>query len=212
MSRDLILIQKNNYISYTKAGVLDLWMSYDEGDCEKYGFEHFDEFESKIDIPIEKDYPISDVFYAGLAKDRVKRLVAIYDELSQAGIKCLFIIVDSKKEERVEREGIKYLDKQLTYPEMLWYSVNSKCILELNRTGATGYTSRFLEAVLFNKKLITDNKCIKETKFFNPSYINIFESERDIDINMIKDDGKVDYHYNNEFSPIRRLEQIDKLL
>ena len=212
MSRDLIIIQEKMYKSYTRARVFDLWMSYDEGDCSRYGFIHFDEFESKINIPIDKSYPLSDVFYAGVAKDRVPRLIRIYDKLSQKGIKCFFIIVDAKEEEKVSRDGIRFLDIPLTYTKMLWYTVNSKCVLEINRTGASGYTSRFLEAVMFNNMLITDNKKVRTTSYYNPLFMQIIESEDDIDVEMIKASVNVDYNYNNEFSPTNRLELIDSLI
>ena len=212
MFRDLILIQGKRFEVYKKAGVFDLMLSYDENDCKKYGFQPFDEFESKIDVPISRDYPITDVFFAGRAKDRLPRLIKIYDKLEAANVKCHFYITASKKEDRQKRKGIVYASKSLTYAKMLWYSVNSKCILEISRNEAIGYTSRFLEAVLFNKLLITDNDYIKNSRFYNPQYIQIIKSEEDIDPAFIENFDKVDYKYANEFSPIKRLELVDELL
>ena len=212
MSRDIIKIQEKNFEDYTKAKVFDIWMSFDERDCEKYGFPHFDEFESKINIPIDKDYPVSDVFFAGKAKDRLPRLVKIYDRLTEQGAKCLFYITEAKPEEKVQREGIIYSNAPMSYAKMLWYSVNSRCILEISQADAIGYTSRFLEAVLFNKLLITDNSDIKKTNFYNPDFIQLIRSEEDIDATFLNKSEEVDYNYNQEFSPVKRVELIEELL
>lgn len=212
LSRDVIKIQTREYDVYSKAKIFDLWMSFDEGDCKKYGFPYFDEFESKIDIPVTGDYPIADVFFAGKAKDRFGRLLKIYDQLESKGVKCKFFILGAKEEEKVKRDGIEYATAPITYAEMLRLSVNSKCILEISQEDAVGYTSRFLEAVLFNKLLITDNAYIKKSKFYNPHYIQIINPDSDIDVSFFESHNQVDYHYNNEFSPINRLLLIDKLL
>lgn len=212
MCRDLLKTHRAAYDAYTKEGVYDYWMSYDEEESKKYGFPHFDEFESKIEIPISNDYPISDVFFAGRAKDRLTRLIDIYDRLEAMGINCLFYIVGVEKGKEIERKGIRYLTKQISYYEMLRLSINSKCILEINQEGAEGYSSRFLEAVMFNKKLMTDNVYIKKSKFYKPEYIQFVNSDN-FNADFLMDDSyEVDYHYNGEFSPLLRIEQIDAML
>lgn len=212
LCRDVLRRHMYNFQTYTRKKVYDFWMSIDERECKEYGFVHFDEFESVVDVPRAQDYPIADLFFAGRTKDRLERLVSIYDKMTAGGIKCLFLMLDTRKEDEVAREGIKYIDKPLTYTEMLWYSVNSKCMLEINQEDAVGYTSRFLEAVMFNKKLITDNTIIKENKFYNPNFISIISQKEEIDVDFIKEETNVNYHYNGEFSPLARIEQIDKML
>lgn len=213
MCRDLLRIHIKEFQEYDEAKIYDYWMSFDENESKKYGFPHFDEFESKIEIPVEDNYPIADVFFAGRAKDRHKKLIDLYDKFEQNGVNCLFLLLDTPKEEQVKRKGIKYISKPISYAEMLKYTVNSKCVLEINQADAVGYTSRYLESVMFNKKLITDNVYLKNTKYYNPDYIHIFKTETDIDISFIKkDDIVVDYKYENDFSPINRIEQIDQML
>lgn len=212
MSRDVIKIQVKRHKDYSEAGVFDLWMSFDEEDCKKYGFSHFDEFESKIDIPKMKNYPIADVFFAGKAKDRLERLVKLYDKFEENGLNCFFYITEAKENEKIQRKGIVYATKPMSYVEMLNNSVNSRIILEVSQENAVGYTSRFLEAVLFNKLLITDNDYIGTTKFYNPRYIQIIKSEKDIDVSIIDNSEVVDYDYSGEFSPLNRLVFVDKLL
>ena len=212
LSRDLISTQKHLYDEYSQAKIFDLWMSYDKNDCAQYGFPHFDEFESKIDIPIGKNYPISDVFFVGRAKNRLKLILDIYDKLTQGGIKCLFYIVGAKDGEKAEREGVIYSEKPMTYKEMLEMTVNSRCLLDINQKNAVGYTSRFLEAVMFNKMLITNCDSVKDCKYYDSKYIQIINSAEDVNVSLLNDDKVVDYHYDGEFSPVKRIELVDSLL
>ena len=92
---------------------------------------------------------------------------------------------------------------------MLYRSVNAKCMLDINQTGAVGYTSRFLEAVIYNKKLIADNPSIRSTKYYNPQFIQLVEKMDDIDPEFVKNDIIPDYQYGGDFSPIHLLKQID---
>ena len=94
---------------------------------------------------------------------------------------------------------------------MLNYSIKSKCLLEVQQAGAVGYTSRFLEAVMYNRKLITNNITIAESKFFDEKGINIFANVNDISVNFVKS-KPYNFNYQGEFSPIHLIEKIDSLL
>ena len=84
-------------------------------------------------------------------------------------------------------------------------------MFDVNQEGAVGYTSRFLEAVIYNKPLITDNKAVKETKFYKTGNILYYEKISDIEKSFFEK-NVVDYQYNGEFSPLRLIEKIDYLL
>lgn len=193
--------------------LFDLRMTFDEKEAEKYHILYFSEFESKIDVPIASDYPLSDVFFAGKAKGRLDKLLCLYDVFSKAGLKCDFYITETPKDRQKPLSGVEYAERQMTYSDMLYRTVNSNCVLEINQAGAVGYTSRFLEAVMFNKKLLTDNLSIKNSKFYRQDYIQCFSEVDSLDVNfIIRDVGKVDYNYVGEFSPMHLIEQIDKEL
>lgn len=214
--RDLMKIWRRLCPEFTDDVVdelFDLVMSFDKNESEKYGMLHFDEFESALDIkPSSHEYEC-DVFFAGRAKDRLNILLEVYSRLSNAGLSCHFYLTGVPKERRVTLNGIEYADQSMSYREMLQRSINARCILEINQEGATGYTSRFLEAVIYNKKLITNNVSICETKFYNPDYILCFKNISEIDIEFIrKDVGEINYNYKGEFSPVRLIYQIDDTL
>lgn len=192
--------------------IIDIEMSYDKGECQEYGMEHFDEIESKIDIPIDEQYPLSDVYFAGLVKDRLPKLMEAYHLFTEAGLKVKYYLTGVAPSERIPYEGIQYADKPMLYYDMLYQTVNSRCVLEINQEGATGLTSRFLEAVMYNKRLVTNNVDIKDSKFYNPSFMQVVKKMNEINPKMIKNTEGIDYHYDGSFSPIHLIEKIDNLL
>jgi len=201
------------FTDYDMRTLFDLSLSYDENEAHKYGMLHFNEFESRIEVPKSQQYPLSDVFFAGHAKDRLEILLSIYDELSMKGLRCQYYLTGVSKKKRVSKPGITYGTNPISYRDILYYSVNSRSILEINQSNAVGYTSRFLEAVMYNKKLISNNITIKKSKFYNPMYIQCFSNINEIDVNNILNDSiVVDYKYNDEFSPKNLITQIDEAL
>ena len=100
----------------------------------------------------------------------------------------------------------------MTYREMLEHTVNARCLLDINQEGAVGYTSRFLEAVMYGRRLITNNPSIRASKFFSSGYIQIVDKIEEIDPSFVSDEWKVDYHYNDEFSPFSLIDRIEEEL
>ena len=85
-------------------------------------------------------------------------------------------------------------------------------MLELNQDGAVGMTSRFLEAVMYNKKLITNSIAVKDSPFYRPQYIQVYNSITEVSPAFVLDNQPVDFGYQNEFSPIGLLEHIDDVI
>ena len=85
-------------------------------------------------------------------------------------------------------------------------------MLDINQSGAVGYTSRFLEAVIYNKKIILDNPAVKNSRYYDPKYIQLVDSIGDIDPNFVISGDVVDYGYQGDFSPVRLISLIDKEL
>ena len=100
----------------------------------------------------------------------------------------------------------------MPYKKVLYNSINARCMFDINQGGADGFTTRFLEAVMYNKRFITDNPSVKESPFFSPDYIQVVKDVNDIDPSFVQCNNTVDYHYNGEFSPIHLIEQIDEEL
>lgn len=212
LHRDLMKVCRRVNPDLLFNPIFDLEMTFDDGEAEKYKLPSFLEFESKTDVPV-KDEMESDVFFAGRVKGRLSKLMDAYEVFIKAGIKPFYYLLGVPQEERLELPGIVYSDKAMSYYEMLVHTVNTRCILEINQPGAIGYTSRFLEAVIYGKKLITDNQAIKESKFYVTGNIQIIDDMNEIDTDFIKNGQEfVDYHYNGEFSPFRMIDRVEEEL
>ena len=209
--RDLVKT-KWFYKDLVEAKLVDNWMSYDNGDCEEYGMSYFSEFESKIEISANSNVPSSDVFFTGRAKQRLPKLVKCYDYLTSLGLKCLFIILDAPEDQKEKRDGILYTNKYMTYRRMLEYSIRSKCLLDINQEGATGYTSRFLEAVIYNKLLLTNTIGIEKHPLYDSRYIKEFRSIEEVPSSFFEGKENIRYNYNNDFSPLKFIEKVNEVV
>ena len=205
---------KEPYVSmYKKEKLIDVWGSYDKEETEKYSMDFFyPEIESKISFPGLDLSPTCDIFFAGAAKNRLPMLLEAYDYFTENGLKCHFIIMDANEKESDLREGIDYTKELIPYRQMLLYSIRCRCMLEINQEGAVGNTSRFLEAVMYNKRLITNSESVRNDNFYKPEFIKIFRDIREIDPAFIKEDIVVDYNYKNEFSPVGLIECINGIV
>lgn len=215
LHRDLLKVFQKGSPEWTdeKLGsMFDLWMSIDEMEAEKKGMIHFNEFESRTNVEISKDYPLCDVYFAGLAKDRLPILMDIYKTLTANGLKVEYYLTGVPNEDREVLPGVTYADHSMSYREFLFHTLNARCILEINQEGAYGYTSRFLEAVMYNRRLITNNQSITKSPFYDSGKILCIKKVDTDIVDFVKSSRPVDYGYNNEFSPLYLIQRIDNLL
>ncbi len=191
----------------------DLIFSFDESDCREYGFTYMGlSYYSKIDLSAQSRN-VSDLFYIGAKKDedtREKLLLEIYNRCKDKGIICNFKFRSMKKHPELEKQGINMLAKPQPYRDVLNDINATNCILEIMQPGQNNQTARYMEAVCYNKKLLTNNTEIVTLPFYNPQYMKVFISPDDIDFEWIKKEEAVNYNYDNEFSPIRILRTMEE--
>lgn len=176
----------------------DKIFSFDQEDCRKYNFEYIFSTLSKPEFVKRDKKKESSIFFVGSASGRLNLLH-----------NCMEKIVDKIDNYRFYITGVDEKDKKLpiiynhpiSYADTLEYSFNTDCIFEVVKPGQTGITLRTCEAIIFNKKLLTNNKAIKDTPFYNEKYMSVFENEEDIDLNFISEKIDIDYNYEDWFSP-----------
>lgn len=112
-----------------------------------------------------------DVSYIGVDKGRRIILDKLTDELDKKDISYKFILVTKNK---IENKRIIQLKKSVSYSEVVAICCESVAILELVQSTQSGLTWRSLEALFFQKKLITNNKEIKKFDFYNKNNIFIY--------------------------------------
>ncbi len=175
----------------------------DKHDAREYDFIHVEGIHSKLDVP-DVGEPEYDVTFAGGDKGRGDILRSVYTLLTQAGMKCKFTVVGMKD----PPEGISV--QRIPYRKVLEDELASRAILEICVAEQNGNTLRALEAIMYNKLLVTNNKNVLACPYYDPRFMIVFEDEKELlDVNIYKRQN-VDYQYKNDFSPARILDDIEK--
>lgn len=193
---------------------LDLVISYDPGDAKKYNLEYHNTIYSHPQV--KKDGVNKyDILYIGKDKGRLPLLAKLYVIFTGIGLKCKFILLNVPQKDRVLNGKIDYINKMLPYKDVLEYVSHSSCLLEILQPTATGITYRTLEAISFDKKLITNNKSILSTGLFDNSNISIFNSVDDLNykfLEKIKDNCEYDNSVKEKIKPINLIRFIENKL
>lgn len=144
--------------------------SFDPYDAQKYGLRYTGQYFCYPEKTPAAPY-VSDCFFCGLPKSRTSTLNNLRKILELKGYKCDFVIPQNP-------------DEKLSYPEYLKRLRQTRCVIDICQKGQTGLTRRPLEALFYDKKLITDNDKIVEYDFYKPE--NIFLLGKD-SIDTLKD-------------------------
>ena len=187
----------------------DLSISYDKGDANKYGLFYYPTPYSFHQSKMSNDIKQSDVFFVGRAKNRLNEILAIYVKLKEKGLSCDFNIIGVEPKDQLYAGDIHY-NTLMTYEENLQHVMKTKCLLEIMQQGASGYTFRTWEAIMYDKLLLTDNIYIEQAPFYQSQYIKIYNDSSDLDVSFISDFvKKIDYEYKDMLSPKFLLDYIE---
>ena len=185
--------------------------SFDKSDCDQYEFIYFPTFYSITENNNDVMEIRSDAFFVGVSKDnRHDILKKLYKKITDNNGKTDFYISGCKDAGHREK-GIHY-NQWLDYQAVLDHVKATNCIVEIMGAGQSGLTLRAMEAIVYNKKLLTNNKSVKTLRFYESGYIKYFEDIDDVDVDFICNKELIDYQYNGEFSPIHLLERIDETI
>ncbi len=135
----------------------ELW-SFDSADCAKYGMKQ--NIQYYYGSPEEIHEVKYDVYFVGHDKGRAEQLSDIKAKLDNLGITYRFDLIEENQ-------------PNIPYNEVRENIKNSRAILEVNQSGQSGYTLRALEALFFQKKLITTNESIMRESFYRENNIYI---------------------------------------
>lgn len=183
---------------------------YSQEDAEKYGFTYHSVGYSAINEKFIKPYKSYDVVFVGAEKGRIEKIRQAYNKFKEAGLSCFFYVIMVKEEDR-KNDGIIYGDKVLSFCDYLSYEIAAKCLFEIVQDGSSGRTYRMMEAIMYNKLLITNCTEITHTDYYNPEYVQLYNDVSEIDPTFVSNSSvTVDYQYKGDFSPRRVLEFIER--
>lgn len=190
---------KNNY---------DRVYIYDQEEAGSLGISYFPPVYSKNFMVPPEETEEFDVSFVGHAKERMKDVIEVFDKLTAAGLKCKFYIVGAEPSMREYRDGIVYGKRYLKEKEYFQqYIIPSKCLLEIRNADIDALTARVREAVMYDKKILSNNGYLKKYKYYCENMMQVYKNVDDIDIDFFKK-KKVSYHYEGDFSPVLFLEEL----
>lgn len=185
-SKDTKLILWNwNIVSHKRANRENVFKNrcqiwtFDKSDAEKYGWKCNEQFYFKPEKEMARiNNDTQRAFCACVDKGRYKMMKEIYVELRKANISCDFFCVKDNNKAYEDIDDF-LVDKLLPYKDFLEHVKKSDIIVDVVQEGQDGLTVRVLEALFYNKKLITNNKSIVNMPFYN-SYIYIYGYDNNI--------------------------------
>lgn len=197
-----------------KRNIFDVVYSIDEKDAKESGAIFWRTFYSK-DKKYENIEVIWDMYFCGNSKGRTPILSAIAAQTEQRQMQAKMDVIcyeDTETLRKYESINVREVGNCLSYPEVLHRELQSSCILEIVQEGQTALTLRPYEAVVYNRKLLTNNKSIREFPYWNPEYMQYFEKVEDIDWDWVLEKKEVDYQYDGRYSPVHLLNDIENRL
>ena len=205
-----------NIIAAKKRIILDrlkyfsLCFSFDKADCIKYGFTYHPTFYSKIRNNTNV-IPETDAFFVGVAKgERYQKLIQLQKIMEANGLKTDFYIAKIKNSEK-QQSSIHH-NEWLDYGEILDKVKKTRCIVEIMGGNQEGLTLRAMEAVCYNKLLLTDNASVRDLKYYETGFIHYFKDIEAVDLSFLNTNTQVDYHYDGDFSPVHLITHINEIV
>lgn len=179
--------------------VFDMVCTMHPYNCRKYGFRYFPYAYAK---PAEtgkvSDLVGTELFYCGVLDDhRVALINEIVKQCEEHRVDFEFWLKPYENNP-IHNSHVHYA--LIPYEENVQRLQKAKCILEVMHKGYVGITQRYLEAVIYNKRLISNNREIMELPYYDPRYMQYFENAGDIDWEWLHSEEEVNYHYQGDFN------------
>lgn len=189
--------------------LFDYKLSFDRGDCKKYGLEYLPDFYLPLTHTNDINYDVSffGAMHPGETSKRAELLYKINMECERLGLKSYLylkytpVLTKYKKCRKLLSYILGYssynkvLKKYLSEPYMHSEAVStdivdavysqSKVILDISHPNRQGMTINCITALASGKKLITTNKYVTQESYYSPSNICVIdESNPKLDANF----------------------------
>ena len=167
-------LKKTGFRSFVKNTRADV-CTFDPHDADHYHLRLLNQvyrYPETFEDRASADY---DIFYIGMDKHRSEQLAHIKNMMEQ--LRLDFYILKDKDTREDSRLAGSYHDTPLAYEDVLKRIQRSRAILEILQEGQDGSTLRALEALFLRRKLITNNRSIKDVDFYCPDNILVLDQE-----------------------------------
>lgn len=195
-----------NYLFENK--VFDKTFTIDPLDAQRHQMELCISPYSKITLTKETKTK-KQVYFCGGDTGRLYTLYCLWKEAKDNNVPVVFDLVNFwKYREFFDGDTNVRMIEHIPYNQVLENILVSSCILDITKEGQSALTIRPYEAVVYNKKLLTNNKNIKHFKYYNEKYMQYFKKVEDINWEWVLEECQIDYKYSGDFSPELLLERL----
>ena len=169
-------LEKKKFMSFLKKTNMTIG-TFDSKEAVMYGLKYYTQMYKWPDAiqTNDEETDTNDVFFIGQDKGRSEVLSKTISLLKEAGAKLDIHILQDSTTSKFSTLREFHTKEIMPYEEVLHRIQNSKCILEIVQAGQSGLSIRAMEAMFLNKKLITNNTCIKDTDFYNQNNILVVD-------------------------------------
>lgn len=167
----------------TIQAVSDCVMTFDAQDAQKYGFSLLPQpFRHVVSQEESGETMDHDFCFIGMDKGRLPFLMRFKRLAEQVGFRCFFHITPDKGVDYRAEERVFLSNDYLSYSQNLSYVARSRCLLEVTQRNQLGATMRSVEALFFNKKIITSRLSACEESGFDDRRVLILREGGDSDV------------------------------
>lgn len=132
-----------------------------------------------IDIP-QKNVTSQEreVLYVGMyISDRQQSLLRIVNELSEYNLNLNINLFYGSRTVPFFHSKVTFTTKGMNFQEYLSLAQKTTILLDIKTVEHNGLSFRVFEAIKYEKKLITNNKTVKQYDFYHPNNIFVFEED-----------------------------------
>lgn len=194
----------------------DIAYSFDDSDCEKYGFKHLPLFYSNEKLDIQVEYDAASILTIKRGKlDNYHKIesilpndILVYKYLYlQSKMVYLYFKIRYKEFRHARLKDFNYTKLSRKTTNKIFAS--SKVIIDCQMENQNGITMRTFEALHLNKKVITTNSNIKKYDFYTPNNIFIVDDQaKKIPEEFFNSEFDTNYALSEKYSLKHFVEQL----
>lgn len=186
----------------------DLVFTYNQKDAIDYGMTYFEGPYSVLSFA-QPNQDV-DIFFVGLPKDRLEKILRAYETFKAAGFVCDFHISNLSNPPSIKADDLHF-NGYLPYIEILKCILCSRAVLDICTAGTYGLTPRYFESLAYDKIFITDNAFYRQERFNSPKLF-LIDRSLELDRKKFMAASKLTNNYRNEYSPLRLITFLESVL
>lgn len=176
----------------------EIW-TFDSNDAKKNNWKLNNQFYIPVTYTDDNSTPHrTRAFCACLDKGRYPAMKEIRKKLIENNAECDFTLVKDGSSNYASQDSVWIKENGMSYDVFLQHTLNSDVVIDLVQPGQSGLTVRTLEALFYNKKLITNNKSIQNYAFYSESNVLIVDGKNEEKITRFLKASMEDVDWKNK--------------